>query len=96
LHGWSAAIRPAYRSRNAIERMFRRLGIGTRYDRLATRFLADLGIAAAVSYWLGVLTLERASNQAFHCGTALAKVPRCVVLPVDIASTRSFPLPMAR
>ena len=38
--------------------MFRRLGIGTRYDRLATRFLADLGIAAAVSYWLGVLTLE--------------------------------------
>ena len=45
-----------YRDRNAIERMFCRLKdfrrVATRYDRLATTFLAAVCIAAAVSYWL--------------------------------------------
>jgi len=45
-----------YRGRNAIERMFCRLKdfrrIATRYDRLATNFLAAVCIAATVSYWL--------------------------------------------
>jgi transposase len=45
-----------YRDRNAIERMFCRLKdflrIATRYDRLATNFLAAVCIAATVSYWL--------------------------------------------
>ncbi len=45
-----------YRDRNAIERMFCRLKdflrIATRYDRLATNFLAAICIAATVSYWL--------------------------------------------
>ena len=45
-----------YRDRNAIERMFCRLKdfrrVATRYDRLATTFLAAVCIAAAVSYLL--------------------------------------------
>ena len=45
-----------YRARNAIERMFCRLKdfrrIATRYDRLATNFLAAVYLAAAVSFWL--------------------------------------------
>jgi transposase len=45
-----------YRARNAIERMFCRLKdfrrIATRYDRLATNFLAAVCLAATVSYWL--------------------------------------------
>ena len=46
----------AYKGRNVIERMFCRLKdfrrIATRYDRLATNFLAAVCIAATVSYWL--------------------------------------------
>lgn len=42
--------------RNAIERMFCRLKdfrrIATRYDRLATDFLAAVCIAATASYWV--------------------------------------------
>ncbi|WP_029005241.1 IS5/IS1182 family transposase, partial [Azorhizobium doebereinerae] len=54
---WKNCFSPAlYRDRNAIERMFCRLKdfrrIATRYDRLATNFLAAVSIAAAVSYWL--------------------------------------------
>jgi transposase len=45
-----------YRARNAIERMVCRLKdfrrIATRYDRLATNFLAAIRIAATISYWL--------------------------------------------
>ena len=45
-----------YRNRNAIERMFGRLKdfrrIATRYDRLASNFLAAICLAATVSYWL--------------------------------------------
>jgi transposase len=48
--------RVLYRGRNAIERMFCRLKdfrrIATRYDRLASNFLAAVHIAAIVSYWL--------------------------------------------
>ena len=48
--------RAAYRRRNLIERLFGRLKnwrrIATRYDRLASNFLAAVCIAAAVSYWL--------------------------------------------
>ena len=54
---WKSSFSPyLYRSRNAIERMFNRLKdfrrIATRYDRLATNFLAAVCIAATVSYWL--------------------------------------------
>jgi transposase len=54
---WKPCFSPVlYRDRNAIERMFCRLKdfrrIATRYDRLATNFLAAVCIAAAVSYWL--------------------------------------------
>jgi transposase len=54
---WKACFSPAlYRGRNAIERMFCRLKdfrrIATRYDRLATNYLAAVCIAATVSYWL--------------------------------------------
>jgi len=54
---WKNCFSPAlYRGRNAIERMFCRLKdfrrIATRYDRLATNFLAAVCIAATVSYWL--------------------------------------------
>lgn len=45
-----------YRGRNAIERMFCRLKdwrrIATRYDKLATNFMAAICLAAAVSWWL--------------------------------------------
>ena len=48
--------RGVYRQRNVIERMFGRLKdfrrIATRYDRLATNFLAAVCLAAIVSYWL--------------------------------------------
>lgn len=54
---WKSCFSPyLYRDRNAIERMFCRLKdfrrIATRYDRLATNFLAAICIAATVSYWL--------------------------------------------
>ena len=54
---WKPCFSPVlYRDRNAIERMFCRLKdfrrIATRYDRLATNFLAAICIAAIVSYWL--------------------------------------------
>jgi transposase len=54
---WKTSFSPAlYRGRNAIERMFCRLKdfrrVATRYDRLATNFLAAVCIAATVSYWL--------------------------------------------
>ncbi len=55
---WKPCFSPVlYRGRNAIERMFgRRLKdfrrIATRYDRLATNYLAAVCLAAAVSYWL--------------------------------------------
>lgn len=54
---WKNTFSPVlYRDRNAIERMFCRLKdfrrIATRYDRLATNFLAAVCIAATVSYWL--------------------------------------------
>jgi transposase len=45
-----------YRGRNAIERMFGCLKdfrrIATRYDRLATNFLAAVQLVATVCYWL--------------------------------------------
>jgi transposase len=48
--------RVLYRGRNAIERMFGRLKdfrrIATRYDKLATNFLAAVHLVAAVCYWL--------------------------------------------
>jgi transposase len=54
---WKNCFSPfLYRTRNAIERMFCRLKdfrrIATRYDRLATNFLAAICLAATVSYWL--------------------------------------------
>ena len=54
---WKNCFSPTlYRGRNAIERMFCRLKdfrrVATRYDRLATNFLAAVFIAATVSYWL--------------------------------------------
>jgi transposase len=54
---WKNCFSPfLYRARNAIERMFCRLKdfrrIATRYDRLATNFLAAVCLAAVVSYWL--------------------------------------------
>jgi transposase len=54
---WKNCFSPfLYRNRNAIERMFCRLKdysrIATRYDRLATNFLAAVCLAATVSYWL--------------------------------------------
>jgi putative transposase len=46
----------AYRRRNVIERTFSRLKdfrrIATRYDKLASSFLAAVAIAPIVSYWL--------------------------------------------
>lgn len=48
--------RSAYRQRNVIERTFSRLKdfrrIATRYDKLATNFLAAVTIATIVCYWL--------------------------------------------
>src|SRR5215204_2285015 len=54
---WKNCFSPfLYRNRNAIERTFCRLKdfrrIATRYDRLATNYLAAVCLAAAVSYWL--------------------------------------------
>src|SRR5215204_910128 len=54
---WKNCFSPfLYRKRNAIERKFCRLKdfrrIATRYDRLATNYLAAVCLAAAVSYWL--------------------------------------------
>lgn len=54
---WKNCFSPfLYRDRNAIERMFGRLKdfrrIATRYDRLATNFLAAVCLAATVSYWI--------------------------------------------
>ena len=50
-----------FRGRNAIERMFCRLKdfrrVATRYDRIATNYLAAVCLAATVSYWLSVRTL---------------------------------------
>ena len=50
-----------YKRRNRIERMFGRLKdwrrISTRYDRSPTVFLSAIALAAAVIFWLGVLTL---------------------------------------
>jgi putative transposase len=45
-----------YRRRNVVERTFSRLKdfrrIATRYDKLASSFLAAVAIACIVSYWL--------------------------------------------
>ena len=54
---WKNCFSPyLYRNRNAIERMFGRLKdfrwIATRYDRLATNFLAAVCLAATICYWL--------------------------------------------
>jgi transposase len=54
---WKPCFSPAlYRRRNAIERMFCRLKdfrrVATRYDRLASNYLAAVCLAATVSYWL--------------------------------------------
>ena len=54
---WKPCFSPAlYRGRNAIERMFGRLKdfrrIATRYDKLATNFLAAIQLVATVCYWL--------------------------------------------
>jgi transposase len=47
--------RAAYRSRNLVERLWCRLKdwrrLATRYDKLATNFLATATIAAMISYW---------------------------------------------
>ena len=47
--------RLAYRSRNLVERLWCRLKdwrrVATRYDKLATNFLATAIIAATISYW---------------------------------------------
>ena len=46
----------AYKGRNVIERCFCRLKdfrrIATRYDKLASNFLASIQIAAIVAYWI--------------------------------------------
>ena len=48
-----------YKGRNAIERMFCRLNdcprLATRYDKLATNFLGNIHLAAAIMWRLGVL-----------------------------------------
>lgn len=54
---WKPCFPPVlYRGRNAIERMFGRLKdfrrIATRYDRLATNYVAAVCLAATISYWL--------------------------------------------
>ena len=54
---WKPCFSPVlYRGRNAIERMFCRLKdfrrVASRYDRLATNYLAAVCLAATVSYWL--------------------------------------------
>ena len=51
-----------YKRRNRIERMFGRLKdwrrVATRYDRSPTVFLSAIALAAAVIFWLSVLTLR--------------------------------------
>lgn len=54
---WQSCFSPfLYRDRNAIERKFCRLEdfrhIATRYDRLASNFLAATCLAVIVCYWL--------------------------------------------
>ena len=54
---WKPCFSPfLYRGRNAIERMFGRIKdfrrIATRYDKLATNFLAAVCIVATICYWL--------------------------------------------
>jgi len=54
---WKNCFSPRlYRDRNAIERMFGRIKdyrrIATRYDRLASNFLAAVCLVATVCYWL--------------------------------------------
>ena len=54
---WKPCFSPMlYRGRNAIERMFGRLmgvrRIATRYDRLASNYLASICLAATISCWL--------------------------------------------
>ena len=54
---WKPCFSPVLsRERNAIERMFCRLKdfrrVATRYDRIATNFLAAVCLSAIVSYWL--------------------------------------------
>ena len=48
--------RTAYRRRNAIERFFARIKdfrrIATRYDKLATNYLAAICLVATLCYWL--------------------------------------------
>ena len=53
---WKTCFLPVlYRTRNAIERMVCRLKdyrrIATRYDRLATTFLAAVCLTATISFW---------------------------------------------
>ena len=47
--------RDAYRTRNFVERLWCRLKdwrrIATRYDKLATNYLAGVFLAAAISFW---------------------------------------------
>lgn len=47
--------RNAYRNRNLVERLWCRLKdwrrIATRYDKLATNFMAGVFIAAAITFW---------------------------------------------
>lgn len=59
---WKPCFLPAlYRGRNPIERMFGRLKdfrrIATRYDRLATNYLAAVSLAAIIRCWLYVQTV---------------------------------------
>lgn len=54
---WKSCFsRSLYKGRNAVERMFCRLKdfrrIATRYDKLATNFLAAIYLAAAITWWL--------------------------------------------
>ena len=54
---WKNCFSPyLYRDRNAIERMFGRIKdfrrIATRYDRLATNYLAAVCLVATICYWL--------------------------------------------
>ena len=54
---WKPCFSPVlYRTRNAIERMFCRvkdfMQIATRYDVLATNYMAAVCLADTVSYWL--------------------------------------------
>ena len=57
-----------YKRRNLVERMFGRLKdwrrISTRYDRCAYTFMSAICIAAAVMFWVGVLSLEGVTAQS--------------------------------